>query len=129
MFVALFVSTQASSEPRTPAQVMQGTVNTAGKSGAELFVQACAARHGHDGKGKEASEIGFDVPTPDFADCQFAPRDPNADWVTVAHEGGPARGFSSHMPGLAGPSVRRIFTGSSDMSRRPARLVIGRAVS
>jgi mono/diheme cytochrome c family protein len=102
VLVAILMSTQASSEPRTPAQVTQGTVNTAGKSGAELFTQACAACHGHDGKGKEAGEIGFDVPTPDFTDCQFAPREPNADWVTVAHEGGPARGFSSHMPAFGG---------------------------
>jgi mono/diheme cytochrome c family protein len=89
-------------EARSFPQVAQGTVSTAGKSGAELFVQACAACHGLDGKGKEAGEIGFDVPTPDFTDCQFAPREPNADWVTVAHEGGPARGFSTHMPAFGG---------------------------
>ena len=102
VFVALFMTALASSEAGGVAQVAQGTVSTTGKSGAELFVQACSACHGHDGKGKEASEIGFDVPTPDFTDCRFAPREANADWVTVAHEGGPARGFSRHMPAFGG---------------------------
>jgi mono/diheme cytochrome c family protein len=102
VFVALLVGTQDRAEARTLAQVAQGTVNTAGKSGAELFAQACSACHGLDGKGKEAGELGFDVPTPDFTDCRFAPREPNADWVTVAHEGGTARGFSRYMPAFGG---------------------------
>jgi mono/diheme cytochrome c family protein len=85
------------------AQVVQkGTVDTAGKSGAELFADNCAACHGLDGTGKDASVLGFDVPTPDFTDCQFAPREPDADWVTVAHEGGPVRGFSTRMPAFGG---------------------------
>jgi mono/diheme cytochrome c family protein len=91
-----------SSEALTPPQVSQGTVDTTGKTGAELFVKACSACHGVDGKGKEAGELGLEVPTPDFTDCQFAPREANADWVTVAHEGGPARGFSSRMPAFGG---------------------------
>ncbi|HQX83820.1 MAG TPA: c-type cytochrome, partial [Vicinamibacterales bacterium] len=98
VFVAAFAITQASPE----AQVTRGTVDTTGKTGAELFAQACSACHGLDGKGKEAGALGFDVPTPDFTDCQFAPREANADWVTVAHEGGPARGFSNHMPAFGG---------------------------
>ncbi len=102
VFVAVFAATQASPEARPLAQVAKGTVDTAGKTGAELFAYACAACHGLDGKGKEAGALGFDVPTPDFTDCQFAPREANADWVTVAHEGGPARGFSSHMPAFGG---------------------------
>lgn len=99
VFFGTFLSVQ-----ETPAaQVVQkGTVDTAGKTGAQLFADSCAACHGLDGKGKEATELGFDVPTPDFTDCQFAPREPNADWVTVAHEGGPARGFSRHMPAFGG---------------------------
>jgi mono/diheme cytochrome c family protein len=98
MFVVAFAWVQETPQ----AQVTQGTVNTAGKTGAELFGEACAACHGLDGKGKEASELGFDVPTPDFTDCQFAPREANADFVTVAHEGGPVRGFSRHMPAFGG---------------------------
>jgi len=99
----VFVGTLLSVQENPQAQVVQkGTIDTAGKSGAQLFSEACSACHGLDGKGKEAIEIGFDVPTPDFSDCQFAPREPNADWVTVAHEGGPARGFSRHMPAFGG---------------------------
>lgn len=99
----VFVATFFSIQEIPHAQVVQkGTVDTAGKSGAQLFADSCAACHGLDGKGKEATELGFDVPTPDFTDCQFAPREPNADWVTVAHEGGPVRGFSRHMPAFGG---------------------------
>jgi hypothetical protein len=83
-------------------QVQRGTVDTSGKTGAQLFAENCAACHGLDGRGKDASVLGFDVPTPDFTDCQFAPREPNADWVTVAHEGGPVRGFSHRMPAFGG---------------------------
>jgi mono/diheme cytochrome c family protein len=99
VFVVTFLSVQENPQ----AQVVQkGTVDTTGKSGAQMYAETCATCHGMDGKGKEATELGFDVPTPDFTDCQFAPREPNADWVTVAHEGGPARGFSRHMPAFGG---------------------------
>jgi len=99
VFVVTFLSVQENPQ----AQVVQkGTVDTTGKTGAQLYADTCATCHGMDGKGKEATELGFDVPTPDFTDCQFAPREPNADWVTVAHEGGPARGFSRHMPAFGG---------------------------
>ena len=99
----VFFGTFLSVQKNPQAQVVQkGTIDTAGKSGAQLFADACSACHGLDGKGKEATELGFDVPTPDFSDCQFAPREPNADWVTVAHEGGAARGFSRHMPAFGG---------------------------
>ncbi len=106
MFVAVFVATQDAPQAREPDgrrhQVAQGTVDTTGKTGAEIFAQSCAACHGLDGKGKEAGELGFDVPTPDFTDCQFSPREAVADWVAVAHEGGPVRGFSQRMPAFGG---------------------------
>lgn len=99
----IFIVTFGLVQDPSRAQVVQkGTVDTTGKTGAQLFADNCAACHGLDGKGKEAGELGFDVPTPDFTDCQFAPREPNADWVTVAHEGGPVRGFSNRMPAFGG---------------------------
>jgi mono/diheme cytochrome c family protein len=101
--VFVFVTTFMAVQEWPQAQVVtRGTVDTTGKSGAQLFGEACAACHGLDGKGKDASVLGFDVPTPDFTDCQFAPREASADWVTVAHEGGPARGFSQRMPAFGG---------------------------
>ncbi|HNR98357.1 MAG TPA: c-type cytochrome [Planctomycetota bacterium] len=67
-------------------------------SGAELYRAACAACHGTDGRGAPAGMVGFDVPLPDFTDCDFASREAEDDWVVVAAEGGLARGFSEIMP-------------------------------
>lgn len=67
-------------------------------TGRELYMQACAACHGADGTGAPPSQRGFETPMPDFTDCNFASREPDADWVAVAHEGGPVRGFSRMMP-------------------------------
>ena len=104
VFLLVFFRSQEVPEARSPTelQVVQGTVNTAGKSGADLYRETCAACHGLDGKGKEAGALGFDVPTPDFTDCNYASREPDADWVGIAHEGGPVRGFSKHMPAFGG---------------------------
>ncbi len=68
------------------------------KTGAALYKEACAACHGQDGAGQERSVVGFDLALPDFTDCSFATREPDADWLAVAHDGGPARGFSTVMP-------------------------------
>jgi hypothetical protein len=65
--------------------------------GREAFEQICATCHGADGKGAPG-ERNLRVPMPDFTDCAFASREPDADWLAVAHEGGPARGFSPLMP-------------------------------
>ena len=71
-------------------------------SGKEIYLSACAACHGPDGKGASKAGVGFDTPLPDFSDCSFASREPNADWGTVVHEGGPARAFSPIMPAFGG---------------------------
>jgi mono/diheme cytochrome c family protein len=63
-----------------------------------VFTAACAACHGDDGRGRSESELGFDVPLPDFTDCDFAAREPNADWSAIIHRGGPIRGFDRLMP-------------------------------
>jgi len=42
--------------------------------------------------------VGFATPLPDFTDCSFASREPDADWIGVAHAGGPSRGFAPMMP-------------------------------
>jgi mono/diheme cytochrome c family protein len=71
-------------------------------SGSELYRAACSACHGANGRGAPPSLVGFDVPLPDFTDCSFASREPVADWMVVAHEGGPIRGFSELMPAFGG---------------------------
>ena len=67
-------------------------------TGAELYRHACAACHAADGTGKSAEQLGFDIPMPDLTDCNFATREPDADWFAVTHDGGPARGFDRMMP-------------------------------
>lgn len=67
-------------------------------TGEQLYRAACATCHGDDGTGAPRSQVGFDTPLPDFTDCSFATREPDADWYAVTHDGGPARGFSETMP-------------------------------
>jgi len=68
------------------------------RSGAELYLAACAHCHGRDGRGATAERLRLPVPLPDFTDCRFAAREPDEDWAAVVHEGGPARGFDRTMP-------------------------------
>ena len=67
-------------------------------AGRALYETACAACHGSDGRGKAQSTVGFDTPIPDFTDCSFATPEPDADWMAVMHDGGPARAFDRRMP-------------------------------
>jgi mono/diheme cytochrome c family protein len=70
----------------------------ASMDGRTLYDQACASCHGADGGGVPAERRSFDVDVPDFRDCSFASREPDADWIAVAHQGGPVRGFDKTMP-------------------------------
>ena len=65
---------------------------------AELYGAACAACHGDDGRGRSVEEVAFATPLPDFTDCSFASREPDPDWYSVIHEGGPVRAFDRMMP-------------------------------
>ena len=71
-------------------------------SGEALYQASCANCHGVDGRGVEPSLLAFAEEMPDFTDCDFAAREPDGDWVAVAHEGGPIRGFSEMMPAFQG---------------------------
>ena len=66
--------------------------------GEALYRAACGSCHGADGTGALPSQVAFDIPLPDFTDCSFATREPDADWFAVTHGGGPARGFARMMP-------------------------------
>ncbi|MEQ1857844.1 MAG: c-type cytochrome [Longimicrobiales bacterium] len=76
----------------------QAPVDAAALSDAELYQSACAGCHGTDGRGLELALVGFEEALPDFTDCNFATREPDADWTAIAHQGGPVRGFSTMMP-------------------------------
>ena len=70
------------------------------KTGRDIFLAACAACHGADGKGTPETTLGFTPPStfPDFTDCNATSREPNIDWKSIIHHGGAARGFSEIMP-------------------------------
>jgi hypothetical protein len=64
----------------------------------QVYLSACATCHGVDGSGTDPEISGLDLEPPDFTDCVFASREPDADWVAVAHQGGPVRVFDRMMP-------------------------------
>jgi mono/diheme cytochrome c family protein len=68
------------------------------RTGRDLYEASCASCHGVDGTGGAAVAAGFPLAPPDFTDCSFASREPDSDWLSVAHQGGPARGFDRVMP-------------------------------
>ncbi len=63
-----------------------------------LYEAGCQYCHAADGRGVDLSTVAFDTPLPDFTDCSFATREPDADWFIVTHQGGPIRGFDQSMP-------------------------------
>jgi mono/diheme cytochrome c family protein len=88
--ILLFAASSAVAQSR-PAQ---------GLMGAELFAAGCAGCHGPEGSGAADSTIGFEKPEtyPDFTACDQTSPEVEADWWSVIHDGGKARGFSRIMP-------------------------------
>ena len=80
----------------------QDSANLGSASGETLYQAACANCHGVDGTGVSPEMLAFAEAMPDFTDCDFAVREPDGDWIAVAHEGGPVRGFSAMMPAFRG---------------------------
>ncbi len=68
------------------------------RTGAAVYSSACATCHGFDGTGEVQQAVGFETPLPDFTDCSFATREPDADWYSIVHQGGPTRAFNRMMP-------------------------------
>ncbi len=92
--------------PAIPATAQLATpgrgAELADAPGREIYAASCANCHGLDGTGLDRSLVAFEEELPDFTDCDFAAREPDADWIAVAHEGGPVRGFSEMMPAFRG---------------------------
>jgi mono/diheme cytochrome c family protein len=91
--------------------------------GGRLYQDSCAACHGNDGRGRTSTELGFDVPIPDFTDCDFANREPDGDWGAIIHQGGPVRGFDRLMPAfgeaLSGGEIEAILLHVRGFCRNP----------
>ncbi len=75
---------------------------TGPKTGREIYQSVCIACHGPDGRGGVNLELEKIAKPPDFTDCAFAAREPDRGFLAVAHNGGPARGFSPLMAPLGG---------------------------
>ena len=72
------------------------------RTGREIYESVCIACHGPDGRGGVNLELEKIVKLPDFSDCAFTSREPDRAFLAVAHDGGPARGFSPLMAPLGG---------------------------
>ena len=68
----------------TGQQSDSGLAGRFGDTPEEIFAAACAACHAPDGRGRSESQLGFDLPLPNFTDCNFASREPSADWFAIA---------------------------------------------
>ena len=104
--------------------------------GKALYEAGCVSCHGSDGRGAARERVAFDAPVPDFTDCSFASREPDADWVAVAHQGGPVRGFDPIMPAFGeafteeqlGQIIDHIRTFCDDVSWPRGELNLPRAL-
>lgn len=95
-----------------------------------IYETSCATCHGADGTGAAPSMLAFEEEPPDFTECTFATREPDADWIAVAHDGGTVRGFSRMMPAFGealtmdelAAAVRHIRTFCDDDRWAPGEL-------
>ncbi|WP_372639254.1 cytochrome c [Fodinibius sp.] len=100
-FFFIAAITQTNDHDKNSNKLVEAASDTVLKTpttGEKLYSEACAACHGVSGKGVAQSQLGFATPVPDFSDCDFASREPDGDWIAVAHQGGPVRGFGKDMP-------------------------------
>ena len=96
--------------PRSRIALLAGVVSVSGiatsasaqpaetpRSGRDVYESVCVACHGPNGRGGVNLELEKVAKPPDFTDCAFAAREPDRGFLAVAHDGGPARGFSPLM--------------------------------
>lgn len=72
------------------------------RTGQQVYESICVACHGPNGRGGVNPALETVIKPPDFSDCGFANREPDRGFLAVAHNGGPARGFSPLMPAWNG---------------------------
>ncbi len=72
------------------------------RTGREVYESICVTCHGPDGRGGVNQALETVIKPPAFTNCAFASREPDRGFLAVAHNGGPARGFSPLMPALGG---------------------------
>jgi hypothetical protein len=88
--LSLGVGVQAAAQDASPAT----------RTGRQIYESVCVACHGPDGRGGVNPALEKIAKPPDFTDCAFANREPDRGFLAVAHNGGPARGFSPLMAPL-----------------------------
>jgi Cytochrome C oxidase, cbb3-type, subunit III len=90
-------------------------------TGERVYRSGCVQCHGADGAGAPATVLGFDLPLPNFSDCNFATQEARADWTAIISRGGPARGFSARMPAFGDALSPRQIGWVVDYLRRFCR--------
>jgi mono/diheme cytochrome c family protein len=127
---------------RPSAQSPEGHALPEAAGGDAIFLAACAACHGIDGRGPEAARVGFELPLsnghqlPDFTDCATNTVEPLADWMAVAHRGGPVRALDRRMPAFGDAlsdaqiesAIRYLWTFCTDTSWPRGDLNLPRAL-
>jgi len=71
------------------------------QDGEQIFRAVCATCHGQTGMGDGPGSAALSVEPANFGQCSFARREPDADWIGIALNGGASRGFSAEMPAHA----------------------------
>lgn len=80
------------------------------RTGRQVYEMVCVNCHGPDGRGGVNAELEKIIKPPDFTDCAFAAREPDRGFLAVAHNGGPARGFSPLMAPWGGAFTEAELT-------------------
>jgi hypothetical protein len=82
------------------------------RSGREVYEATCINCHGPDGRAGVNPALEAIAKPPDFTNCAFASREPDRGFLAVAHNGGPARGFSPLMAPWGGMYTEQELAGA-----------------
>jgi mono/diheme cytochrome c family protein len=95
----LLVAQGANHSPETLQPIRDGDIEV----GRKIYISACAACHGADGRGTPKAIAGFVQPRtfPDFTRCDQTTSEVDTAYKAVIVHGGPSRGFSQIMPSFS----------------------------